>query len=236
MIDDFSILAVIPARGGSKGIHKKNLRLVNGESLLALTIKNARASKYIDRIIVSSEDNEILDEAKRVGAEIPFIRPSHLAEDETPGIDPVMHAIEQINQYDYTLLLQVTSPLRAADDIDGCIEHCCQHKAPACVSINETREHPHLMFTINDHQKTLTPLFSIKKAARRQDLPSIYIINGAIYFAKTNWLKSNKTFITNETIGYVMPQERSLDIDSEFDFLILEAYQNKKNQYTKVAI
>jgi CMP-N,N'-diacetyllegionaminic acid synthase len=227
VIKDRSVVAIIPVRGGSKGIPRKNLRLFNNISLLAHTIETAKKSRFIDRIIVTSEDAELIEEAKKAGAEVPFVRPVELAQDHTPGIDPVLHALDNIQHYDYTLLLQVTSPLRTTEDIDACIEHTFQADAPACVSVTEPAKHPAWMFTLNSEQQ-MTPLFEDIMPTRRQDLPEVFALNGAIYLAKTDWFKQNKSFITNKTISFKMPKERSIDIDSELDFAILEAHTKNK--------
>lgn len=220
------MVAVIPARGGSKGVFRKNLRKINNQTILARAIFSAKASQYIDRVIVSSEDHEIIEEAKIAGAEVPFIRPFELARDDTPGIEPVLHCLSQIKSCDYVLLLQVTSPLRTTFDIDSCIEFCISNDSPACVSVVETAEHPSWMFTLDGSGK-MKQMMSGEIPHRRQDLEPVYVPNGAIYIAKSEWLVRNKTFITQETSAYVMPRERSLDIDSEFDFCLLENYFNK---------
>ena len=124
MINDKRILAIIPARGGSKGIPRKNLQVVNDETLLARSIRIAKNSKLLDKVIVSSDDAEIITEAKRAGADIPFVRPAELATDEAPAWQAVVHALENLPGYDYIVLLQVTTPLREAVDIDGCIQFC----------------------------------------------------------------------------------------------------------------
>lgn len=221
MIHSERILAIIPARGGSKGIVRKNLRKIGDRSLLEIAIETTQASRYIDRVVVSSEDHEIIQVAKQAGADVPFVRPEALAQDDTPGIDPILHAIGQLEHYDYVMLLQVTSPLRTTEDIDQCIAYCMTHNAPACVSVVEPSKHPFWMFTLDQH--ALVPLFPDQQYARRQDLPPVYVPNGAIYIAKTHWLRETKSFITPETIAFLMPQDRSIDIDSEYDLLLLNA-------------
>jgi len=229
MILNKTIVAIIPARGGSKGVPRKNLRQFKGKSLLARTIESALSSYYIDKVVVSSEDEEILEEAKNAGADVPFVRPAYLAQDDTPGIDPILHAINELPHYTYAVLLQVTSPLRTTKDIDNCIQLCIQKNAPACVSVCEVDKHPYWMFTKNEDLQ-LTPLFSDADLdKRRQDLPLVYALNGAIYMADTNWLKQNKSFVTNETISFLMSKENSIDIDAELDFVLLEAYETYRN-------
>lgn len=142
------ILAIIPARGGSKGVPRKNIRELAGKPLIAWTIEEAKKSKYIDRLILSTEDDEIIEVAKQYGCEVPFKRPIELAQDDTPGIDPVLHAIEQCPGYDYVVLLQPTSPLRTVDDIDGCIEQLLSSDGTNfCVSVTEPEKSPYWMYT-----------------------------------------------------------------------------------------
>jgi len=223
MIQGKSVLAIIPARGGSKGIPRKNVKLLAGKPLIAWTIEEAKKSKYIDRLILSSEDEEIIKVAKEWGCEVPFIRPVELAQDDTPGIEPVLHALNTLKEkHDYVVLLQPTSPLRSVDDIDGCIETCLTSHAPSCVSVTEVDQHPYLMYKI-DKTGSLK-LFKNQKneIQRRQDLPLVYILNGAVYVAESSWLQQNRSFLKTLTKAHVMPRERSLDIDNEIDFRFVE--------------
>lgn len=216
MINGKTVLAIIPARGGSKGVPRKNIRDIAGKPLLAWTIEEAKKSKYIDRLILSSDDAEIIEVAKAWGCEAPFVRPAELARDDTPGIDPVLHALREMPGYDYVALLQPTSPLRTAADIDGCLALCESHSAPACVTVTEPAHHPYWMYTLND-AAALHPL-SEQQATRRQDLPPVYALNGAVYAARSAWLRASRSFLTADTLGYVMPASRSVDIDNEQDF------------------
>ncbi|WP_319525428.1 acylneuraminate cytidylyltransferase family protein [uncultured Desulfosarcina sp.] len=219
------ILAVIPARGGSKGLPRKNILEIAGKPLIAWTIEAAQRSAMIDRLVLSSEDTEIINVARNWGCEVPFIRPQELSLDHTPGVYPVLHALEMLNEnYDYVVLLQPTSPLRQAEDIDACIKLCKQTGAPSCVSVVQSDQNPYWMYSINSTHK-LHPIIKNKtNYFRRQELPAIYSLNGAIYVAKPIWLNRTKSFITNETIGYVMPKERSVDIDSKIDFDLCSIY------------
>src|SRR5271157_3678171 len=138
MIQNQSVLALIPARGGSKGVPRKNLREIAGKPLIAWAIEAGRQSRYIDRLILSSEDPEIMAQARSWGCEVPFVRPAELARDDTPGMEPVLHALTALpEEYDYVVVLQPTSPLRLAEDIDGCLETCLRQEAPACVTVAE---------------------------------------------------------------------------------------------------
>lgn len=222
------VLAIIPARGGSKGLPRKNVCSLSGKPLIAWTIDPAKKSKYINRLILSSEDVEIIKVAKELGCDVPFVRPRELAQDDTPGIEPVLHAISMLPDYDYVVLLQPTSPLRKVGDIDGCIEQCIKRKDNACVSVTEAEKSPYWMFKLNEKGR-LSKLLSIdKQYTRRQDLPRIYAINGAVYCAKVEWLLDKKSFITDETMAYIMPQERSLDIDSKLDLMICDFLLRKR--------
>ena len=224
MIDGKKVLAVIPARGGSKGVPGKNIRPLGGRPLIAWTIAAAKAAPELDRVIVSSEDAEIIKSAVEWGGEAPFVRPEELARDDTPGIAPVLHALETLpEKYDYVALLQPTSPLRAAKDISAALSLCLAEDAPACVSLCAPEHGPWWMFSL-DGRGRMRPLLS-KEAipARRQDMAAVYALNGAVYVARVDWLRESKSFLTPETVGYVMPRERSLDIDTELDFKIAEA-------------
>lgn len=231
MIDGKTVLAIIPARGGSKGVPRKNIREVAGKPLIAWTIEEAKKSKYIDRLILSSDDAEIIEVAEVWGCEAPFVRPAELARDETPGIDPVLHAMEMLPGYEIVVLLQTTSPLRRAADIDGCIEQCVAGNANACVTVTQAEQSPYWMYTLGNGGAMQPLIHTDKSFARRQDLPEAYILNGAVYVAKSEWLRRHKTFVSDETRGFVMPQERSLDIDTELDLQIL----NILNQEVKNA-
>lgn len=224
MINDKRVLAIIPARGGSKGVPRKNIRMVAGKPLIGWTIEEARKSKYIDRLILSSDDEEIIEVAKSWGCEVPFVRPDELARDDTPGIDPVLHAMDMLPGYEIAVLLQATSPLRSVEDIDGCIEHCVVGGANACVSVTVAEQSPYWMYTLGTGGGMNRLIFREKAFTRRQDLPTVYTLNGAVYVAYCDWLRRNRTFLTDETLGFVMPQERSLDIDTELDLQILNIH------------
>ncbi|MFF5996799.1 acylneuraminate cytidylyltransferase family protein [Lysinibacillus sp. KU-BSD001] len=214
-------LAVIPARGGSKGVPRKNIKLLAEKPLIAWTIEAAKKSKYITTTIVSTDDEEIYAVAKEYGAEVPFMRPAHLAADDTPGVAPILHAIEQCPGYDYVVVLQPTSPLRTTEDIDGAIEKILENELAFCVSVVEATQSPYWMYTFKEHG-VMQPLIDTPLVVRRQDLPKAYILNGAIYVAKVEELKKTKNFLTPTTIAYEMPEERSFDIDVERDFFVCE--------------
>jgi N-acylneuraminate cytidylyltransferase len=222
MIQGKKVLAVIPARGGSKGVPRKNIRNVAGKPLIAWTIEEAKKSAYIDRLVLSSEDMEIIEVARSLGCEVPFVRPLELAQDDTPGIEPVLHALSMLPGYDYIVLLQPTSPLRTVADIDSAVELCLHNKAKACVSVVVTEKDPHWMYILDDKSRLHPVLENGSTYTRRQDLPDIFAENGAIYIAEKEWLLQNRAFETSETIAYKMPRERSFDIDTDLDIILCE--------------
>jgi N-acylneuraminate cytidylyltransferase len=227
MINGKSVLAIIPARGGSKGVPRKNIRLLAGKPLIAWTIEAAKKSAFIDRLILSSEDAEIIDVARSWGCEAPFVRPEDLASDDTPGIDPVLHALDALPGYDYVVLLQPTSPLRETADIDGCIGRCVDSDAPACVSVSAPAQHPYWTYRM-DGAGHLSPLFD-KVPDRRQDLPDVYALNGAVYVARTMDLRHTRDFLMAGTVAFVMPDSQALDIDTLADLTLAEYLFERKN-------
>lgn len=217
------ILAIIPARGGSKGVPRKNIKMLAGKPLIAWTIEEAKQSRFIDRCIISTEDEEIKKVAEIWGGELPFMRPAELAQDDTPGIEPVLHAITMIPGYDFVVLLQATSPLRTMEDIDGAIACCLENDCESCVSMTEAENSPYWMYRM-DEKDRLKPVLEIEagKSYQRQVLPKVYRLNGAVYVASVDFLQRQHDFIGDDTIGYIMPSERSYDIDSLADFEMVE--------------
>jgi N-acylneuraminate cytidylyltransferase len=215
------VLAVIPARGGSKGLPRKNILPVRGRPLLAWTTDAARASAAIDRIVVSSDDDAILATARSLGVE-PLRRPAPLATDTAATIDVVVHALDALRVQGVVVVLQPTSPLRTGADIDAALERFASARAPACVSVCEAAQSPYWMYRLGPMQ-TLAPVIDAPaEATRRQDLPVVYTLNGAIYIADAAWLRRTRAFVGSETIAHVMPVERSLDIDTSRDFELFE--------------
>lgn len=223
-----SILALIPARGGSKEIIRKNIKLLSGKPLINWTIETVNKTKLIDKLIVSTDDLEISEIAKKAGAEVPFMRPDEISKDDTPGIEPALHAIKQITDFEWLLLLQPTSPLRSVEDIDGIISFCRKNNSPSAVSICEVSEHPYHMYHKNKHFNLQPFVVDRPKFSGRQDFSPLYITNGALYLAKVDWLLKTKSFIGSETLGFEMPINRSIDLDTEYDWNIAEQELKKK--------
>jgi len=223
------ILAIIPARGGSKTIPRKNIKLLNGKPLIYYTIKESIKSKYLGRIIVSTEDKEISEISKKCGAEV-IERPEELAKDETPTIDVIFHVLQVVKAENFepgaVVLLQPTSPLRNVQDIDNAIELFLKNDCESVVSVCEVEHSLYWSFEIEN--RYLKPIFGGKYLnMRRQDLPKVYTPNGAIYVSTPEILRKYKSFYCSKTIPYIMPPERSVDIDNEIDFMLAELLMMK---------
>ena len=229
-------LAIIPARGGSEGVPKKNITPLAGKPLLAWTVESAMRSDCLDRIIVSTDDPEIAAVAQSLGVEIPYMRPKELAQDVTPGILPILHAAEWLEmnedyRADFILCLQPTSPLRTAEDIDAALNLVLQKNGDAIVSVTPVECHPYWMKQIDktghmhDFITLETPI------TRRQDLPPLYSLNGALYLARWSILLELRTWYTDNTIAFVMPRERSLEIDSSWDLYLAELILKNREKH-----
>ncbi|MGA9406681.1 MAG: acylneuraminate cytidylyltransferase family protein [Bacteroidota bacterium] len=233
MINGKTVFAIIPARGGSKGIPKKNIRLLAEKPLIGWTIDEAKKSKYLDTIMVSTDSEEIAAISKAYGAEAPFVRPSELAKDETPSNDVIIHAVQwlgtnQDQKFDILTLLQPTSPLRNCDQIDSALETFISNPGYKClVSVKEVEENPYWMKIIGDDHYLKNFTSQPDTFARRQDLPKIYILNGAIYIMRTADFMNYRSFDVDNTIPFLMDQKTSIDIDSEEDFTLAEIIVKK---------
>lgn len=232
-----SVLAVIPARAGSKRVPQKNKRLLLGKPLLFYTIEAAQNSGVIDEIVVSTDDEEIAEIAKKAGVSVPFLRPAELAQDGSKTIDVVIHLIEwykekQNKEWDVILLLQPTSPLRTAKHIQEAWRLFLEKETDAVVSVCQVEHHPWWSNTLSadGNMKNFLSEEIINK--RSQELPLFYRLNGAIYFAKAAILKEYRSFFIEKSFAYVMKRECSIDIDSELDFLVAECLL-KTNQEKK---
>ena len=221
------IIGLITARGGSKSIPQKNIRMLAGKPLIAWTIDAARRSKEFSRIIVSTDDAKIVEVAIEWGAEVPFIRPAELARDDSSSISAVLHAIHWLEEKEgfcpeYIMQLQPTSPLRTAEDISGAIQLAKDRHAVAIVSVCEAARHPYLCKRILDDGTLADFVKTDINYVRRQDFPPAYALNGAIYLNQRGSLLRDQTDLPEGTVAYVMPQERSVDIDTPWDWHLTE--------------
>lgn len=226
-----SVLAVIPARGGSKGVPRKNLSKIAGKPLVAWTIEAALSSTVIDRVIVSTDDREIAETACNFGAEAPWLRPDELAGDDAPALGVARHALEACAtegfEPEWLFLLQPTSPLRISDDIIGALDLVKKAGGDSVVSVTETHIHPAWMFHLNAGQG-LSPWQEGSAATNRQDRETLYVPNGAIYLARSSLLRGGGSWYNPQTLGWIMPHDRSLDIDSQFDVEIANILLEKR--------
>lgn len=230
MLNGKKVMALIPARGGSKGIKRKNVKDLCGKPLIAYTILAAKQSCYIDGVYVSTEDMEIAEIAKRYGAEIPFLRPMKLAEDDSTTLDVVIHAVNNFinkKEWDALVLLQPTQPLRTVEDIDKTIEFFYQNGRKSTVSISEVNDSPVLMRYF-DPNGELRKLLDMSSTVRRQDMPKYYRVNGAVYINAIEEINENTSFNDNQ-LGFIMEQMHSVDIDEEKDLYLAKYYIEKES-------
>ena len=196
MIDGLKVLALIPARGGSKGIKNKNIVLLNGKPLISYSICEALKSKYIDDVVVTTDSEDIAGISRLYGAKVPFMRPHSLGGDKTTTIEVVLHAITALrsigNEYDIMILLQPTQPLRTYKDIDASIDKFLDDKMKPLASISEVDDHPILVRSINEKGE-MKRLLDVCSTCRRQDMPKYYRINGCIYINRVSELNENTT-------------------------------------------
>jgi N-acylneuraminate cytidylyltransferase len=222
MINGMKILCVIPARGGSKGLPGKNIRVVGGKPLIEWTADAAAGSKYIDRSILSSDDQEIIAVGRACGLDVPFIRPARLAGDKVSAQQVALHALEQLPGYDILVLLQPTSPLRLPLDIDICIEACVENNLKSAISVAAPEKSPYWMFTRAKDMRWHPIMGWDYMLKQRQELPTVVCPNGAVYVAGAKFLIDNGSFINPDMVCCEMPRERSLDIHNEHDIRVLE--------------
>lgn len=211
------VLAIIPARGGSKGLPRKNVLPLGGLPLIFWTIRAALGSPCISRTVVSTDNDEIIEVARQAGAEVPFLRPPELASDTATSADVVAHVLERLSWQGPTVLLQPTSPFRTAMDIEAAHTLWRQSGAPGCVSVCTVEESPWLMFGMKGGGKLQRLLPEPPGGLRRQDLPRAFKLNGALYFFDSARFLRDRRFLHPETVGYGMPRGRSLDIDTAAD-------------------
>jgi CMP-N,N'-diacetyllegionaminic acid synthase len=228
------MIAIIPARGGSKGVPRKNIRLLGGKPLIFWTIEAAKNATSIDHVILSTDDEEIAGVCRSAGVEIPFMRPAELGQDDSLAIDNYIYTVDRLSDefgYDveeYAVLLP-TAPFRSSCDIDASIELFLEKKADSVISCVQL-DHP-ISWVCDidvDGKMKSNRAVELKKMMNRQESEMEYIPNGAVYVFKHSLLKENYSYYFDNTFAYVMPKERSIDIDTELDFEFAEwRMQNK---------
>lgn len=226
MLGSYHITALIPARGGSKRLPRKNIKLLYGKPLIAWTIEAAKKSKYIDSVVVSTDDFEIKEVAEKFGASVPFLRPENLSNDTASSFDVVKHAIEflNINKVNHLIvLLQPTSPLRTVEELDEALELFINKKASGVVSVSECEHSPMWSNTLPENGCLSDFIRPEVQGKRSQDLPKFFRLNGSIYIYKTlSLLEQEKIFFNNNVYGFETSLETAVDIDTALDFLVAE--------------
>lgn len=237
MYKNNSFLAIIPARGGSKGLPGKNIKELCGKPLVAWSIEAGLKSKYVDEVMTSTDDEKIAEISKKYGASVPFLRPSELASDTATTFDAVKHTIDYYKnelkkEFDYIVLLEPTSPLREVFDIDMAIEILLESRADSIVGICKT-ESQNPAFLVSKNENGLISGYENKDMVvlRRQEIKDVYFFEGTIYVSKTDVLLDKKTFYHDNTIGYEVPKYKSLEIDDIIDFVMVEAIMKYKGNY-----
>lgn len=228
MYRDKKFLAVVPARSGSKGIPNKNIIKVKGKPLIDYTISEALKSKYLDKIIVSTDSEHIKEIALNCGAEVPFLRPIELASDKSKTIDAIIYTLKELEKealiFDYLVLLQPTQPLRKSFHIDEAIELIIKKNQESLVSISKVKEHPILIRSLTK-EGTVKKLLDLNSSVPRQEFPDYYKVDGIIYINKISSI-TPQTSMNDNTLAYIIERKYALDIDEPLDLdifkLILE--------------
>jgi CMP-N-acetylneuraminic acid synthetase len=226
------VLGLIPARGGSKAIPDKNIVTVNGKPLIAYTILAAAEAKRLTRFIVSTDSERIAAVCLKLGSEVPFLRPTELARDDTPTLPVVLHALDYLKEaYDAVMILQPTSPLRSSDDIDSAVQMLeADPMADSVISVLKVGDnHPARMKFIHDGVLVDPPFAEKIEGQRRQDLPELYLRNGAIYLTRTTVIREQGSLKGKKSLALVMPEIRSVNIDFPIDLVVAEALLRERN-------
>ncbi len=231
------VLGIIPARGGSKRIPRKNIKILAGKPLIAYTIETAIKSKNIDRLIVSTDDEEIAEISKKYGAEVPFMRPSNLAEDTTPDQPVFLHALNWLKKYEnyepeIILNLRPTSPLKTLQTIDKVIQEMIDTNVDIVRTMSpvEGVHHPYWMYGLSEGGQAIPFIddVDVSKYYQRQLLPPVYRINGVVDALKTKLVYEGNILNNNNMIGIIISEKESIDIDTEFDLMMCEFIVNSK--------
>jgi N-acylneuraminate cytidylyltransferase/CMP-N,N'-diacetyllegionaminic acid synthase len=232
------VLALIPARAGSKGLPGKNIRPLHGKPLLAWPIAAAKASRYVDKVVVSTDSAEFADIALAHGAEVPALRPPELAADTSPSSDAVIHMLDHLaaqgEVFDYLLLLEPTSPLTEGSDIDAALEmlHTHRQDGDALVSVSELiTTHPAFAVKRNMHGR-IEPYSAVDftRLPRRQDIDALYALDGSLYISAVDRYRETLSFCHDRTLSHVMPAYKAHEVDSLIDFICIEAILSHYDQ------
>lgn len=228
MIAGKKVLAVIPARGGSKGLPGKNIKELQGKPLIAWSIELANQSELIDRVVVSTDDTEIADIAMQAGADVPFMRPSELASDSSPTKDALIHCVENLDEYyNLLVLLQPTSPLRTMGTMEACIKLSAEFDKTV-ISVSESKKPVEWMFYRHNEGFNYV-LEGIHKPTRRQDCKPVYYVDGCVYCMPVEGMKDSQDIFNEHSLTVVSQEQESVDIDTIEDFRYCEYLLKGKN-------
>lgn len=227
------VLAIIPARGGSKGLPGKNIKPLCGKPLIGWTIEQAQESKYIDEIFVSTDSPEIAAVAESFGVKVPELRPAELASDTAPSSGFVVYTIEKLKsqgkEFDYVILLEPTSPLRTVEDIDRSIELLDQNPAAESVVGVCKAECAHPAFMVQTGaNELLEPFMAEMQTLRRQDIGELYYFEGTVYVSRVGAYLQKQSFYHDKTLPYFVPKSRAFEIDDAEDWFIVESILKNK--------
>jgi CMP-N,N'-diacetyllegionaminic acid synthase len=229
------VAALITARGGSKGLPGKNILPLAGKPLIAYTIEAAHSSSLVQSVFLSSDDPAIITVAESYGCVAPFVRDSSLATDEASSLDVVLDALDRLPPHDVWVLLQPTSPLRTAADIDAVVGPVVEGKAESAVAVRRADDHPYLCYSRSDDGRLLpfcAP--SSTGSLRRQDLPDAFVVNGAVYAFRPGWLIEKRKFVGEGSAFHIMDRERSIDVDTIEDFVEAAAFFREMGHSTRL--
>ena len=241
MIGSSKVLALIPARSGSKGLPGKNIRPLHGKPLLAWPIAAAKASRYVDKVVVSTDSEAFAEIARAHHAEVPTLRPAELSADTSPSSAAIIHMLDHLARqgevYDYLVLLEPTSPLTEGSDIDAALENLHEHadRFDSLVTVAElVSSHP--AFAVRrDAQGGIEPYAAVDflRLPRRQDIEPLYALDGSLYISRVDRYRETLSFCHDRTLSHIMPPYKSFEVDSLIDFICIEAILD---QYDKVRL
>ena len=229
------VLGVVPARGGSKGIRRKNIAPLLGRPLLEYTASAALRARSLDRVVLSTEDEEIAEVGRRCGLEVPFLRDSALAQDDTPGIAVVQDVTRRLeaagDYYDAIFILQPTSPMRTSDDIDGAVKLLSATGADSVISFVDVGErHPARMKFVDDDGRVVNPPFAEQtEGQRRQDLPKLFLREGSVYVTRRDVLMNQGSLQGDDCRAWIVAPDRACNIDEPFDLVLAEFLMRRRS-------
>lgn len=238
MINDLQVLAIVPARSGSKGLPSKNTRILADKPLIQFSLEAGLQSSLVDEVVLTSDCEKCVNLAKQLGATVPFIRPKHLSSDETTSFEVIEHVLAHLSSkgktFDIFVLLEPTSPLRDAQDVDKAIASMISSQKESLVSVCRSEDqHPNFIFQIDSDGCLQTWSKKNFLPTRRQDVSPAYFLDGSLYISTTEVFLSKKTFCHEKTLAYIVPKWKSFEIDDLTDFICVEAIFKERHKITK---